>query len=631
MKYLLKITWGLTLLSLLMLNSCSDVLDMAPDGKVTLEEIFQDSESTAAYLNSCYSYIAAGGVRYYFWMRGPVVWSDEAWDTDAEAESWITSGQLYNGNASAGNHFTEQWAEEGNGQFWSRYWAGIRKCTYFITHVDNSPIENADDKSRWTAEAHLLRAFYYAELLRWYGCALPIEREVFPLDFDFSTIERGSYYEVVQFIIEDCDAALSSSALPWRITTDAEAFRFTKALAEAIKSRMSVYAASPLYNDGENHWEEAYQINKSALSNLRSQNYELYNKVNYPAVYSNEEAFLPNEYSQIYNEYFCTSMQFSSSPIDKETIYQTKPGQGNIWDIDGVGAQDGYKSGTCPSQELVDCYETIDGEPILNLSKPYNDEVTHLSPNFNSKNTLYKEQDPYANRDPRFYASIYYNGSKRKAYWTFDETSDCIENYPASKGFRTRVIATWEGEPQTGVHSTMRKATRTGYFQRKFLHPFAGNENYVVAGANYKAYRLGEVILNFAEAAAEAGHLDEARSAVNEIRARAGMPNLPSGLSKDELILRIRNERRVELALEGFRYYDVRRWHTPNEDLEKTDRWITAAKNIRNSDGTYTFRRGAVSKERLCYSQKYLRLPIPMDEANNMTALTGENWQNQGW
>ncbi|MDR1454894.1 MAG: RagB/SusD family nutrient uptake outer membrane protein [Tannerella sp.] len=629
-KYLTGLTGCLALALCLIASSCSDTLNSAPDGKISLDDVFKDNEMTAAYLNTCYAYIPGEGSRWYFWMRGPVDWCDEAWDTDAEAESWITSGQLYSGNASASSHPAYQWSEAGNGDYWNRYWAAIRKCSYFLTYIDEAAVTSEANRSRWKAEAHLLRAFYYAELLRWLGCPLPIEREVYGLDFDFTTVQRSSYYELVQFILEDCNAALSSPELPWRITTEAEGYRFTKAVAEAIKSRMTVYMASPLYNQGQNYWEEAYQVNKTSLANLRAQGYELYNQVNYPGTWKDPEAFLPNDYAALFNEYFCSNMVFSAAPVDRETLYQNREGQGNIWHIDGVGAQGGYKSGTCPSQELVDCFETTDGQPILNLARPYQDEVTHLIPNFNPANTLYKEQDPYSNRDPRFYASIYYNGSMRKANWQFNESSASVENYPADMGYRTRVIATWDGEPQTGISRTVRKATRTGYFERKFLHPFTGAEN-SVEGAHAKNFRLGETILNFAEAAAEANHLDEAREAINEIRSRVGMPNLPAGLSKDELILRVHNERRVELALEGHRYFDVRRWNTPDGDLEKTDRWVNAMWITRNANGSYTYNRGPVSRERLCWSRKFMWLPIPMNDANIMKSLTGEDWQNPEW
>src|SRR3546814_13002965 len=76
-------------------------------------------------------------------------------------------------------------------------------------------------------------------------------------------------------------------------------------------------------------------------------------------------------------------------------------------------------------------------------------DLKHLQPNYNTANTMYDPQDPYANRDPRFYASVYYNGSKRKAFWNFAESKESYENYPASIGNRTRVIATYIGEPQT--------------------------------------------------------------------------------------------------------------------------------------------------------------------------------------
>ena len=616
---------------------CSDALDLEPDGRVTEDDIFSDNDKVSAYLNTCYEYIPTKGVRYYFWCRGPVEWSDEAWDTDAEAESWIMSGSMYDGDASASDHpILDISSDAGNGDYWNRYWSAIHYCSVFLSKIDDATVTDESDRERWTAEAHLLRAFYYAELLRWFGCALPIEREPYDYTGDFSSVQRSGYYEVVQFILEDCDEALSSNELPWRITSSSEAGRVTKALAEAIKSRMILYAASPLYNQGSDYWNEAYTVNKTCLENLIDEGYELYNTINYPATYQSDYAFFGpdgyeySDYSALYNEYFTQSMAYSSAPVDKETIFQTTGSQGNIWNIDGIGIQDGYKSGTCPSQELVDAYETLDGETILDLSDPYADDE-HTEPNYNSDNTMYDPEDPYENRDPRFYASIYYNGSKRKCYWNFDEVEKCVENYPASTGNRTRIIATWNGEPKSGISKTTRYMTRTGYYERKFLHPFCGSDN-AVTGAYFKYFRLGEVYLNYAEAAAEAGYLDEAREAVNKIRNRVGMPELPTDLSQDELILRVHHERRVELAMEEARYFDVRRWSDTDDDLSETDQWVTAMDITRNDDGSFTYTRRPVrTTERKCYTNKYLWVPVPEDEVNLMYALTGENWQNPGW
>lgn len=621
------------MISMLVLGSCEKALDMAPDGKLSMDEIFADNDKVGAFLNSCYANIPVKGTRYFFWCRGPVNWSDESWDTDAEAESWLTSGRLYNGDASAANHPALQWADAGNGDYWARYWNAIRNCTVFINRIDGAAIKNLADRNRWKAEAHLLRAYYYSELLKWFGTGLPIQREAYNFSDDFSKVKKESYYDVVKFIMEDCDEALATAELPWRITTNGEAGRVSKAMAEAIKSKMILFAASPLYNEGNDHWQEAYQVNKASLENLKANGYALYDKVNFPQTYLSDVAFIgpdKNVNAAIYNEYFTQTMSYSSNPVDKETIYQSRDGQGNIWNIDGIGAQDGYKSGTCPTQELVDSYETINGQPVLDLESPYLDEK-HLQPNYNTANTLYDPNDPYANRDPRFYASIYYNGSKRKSFWNFAESPGSYENHPAPIGNRIRIIATYVGEPQTGIHPTVRRATRTGYFERKFLHPNSGGDN-PVGGANWKLFRLGEVILNFAEAAAEAGQLTDATAAVNEIRTRAGMPGLPASLPKDELIRRIRNERRVELALEENRYFDVRRWTLPNGDLSKTDRWITGAEITRNQDGTYTYgRRNVRAVERKNYTNKFLWVPIPLNEANRLKAITGAEWQNAGW
>lgn len=614
--------------------SCNKALDMAPAGKIDLNDVFSDEEKVGAFLNTCYLFIPSKGVRYYFWSRGPVEWSDEAWDTDAQAEPTLASGRVYNGSVSAGDNPMEFRinVQAGNGNYWVRYWEAIRDCNVFLSKIGDAQVSSDIKRDRWIAEAHVLRAYYYHELLRLYGASIPIIKTPVPFDADFAKLKKASFYDVAKFIIADCDTAIQSANLPWRIT-NGESYRVTKAMAEAIKSRIILFAASPLYSEGNDYWEEAYQTNKESLQNLRSHGYELYTKLHFPQTYQSDVSYFGpdnNLYAAIYNEYFTKSMTYGATQIDKETIYETRDGQGNIWDIDGIGAQDGYKSGTCPTQEMVDAYETKDGQTILNLKKPYLDEK-HLKPNYNPDNTLYDPQDPYKNRDPRFYASIYYNGSKRKALWNFAETPESYENYPAGIGNRTRIIATYEGEPQTGISLTRRNGTPTGYYERKFLAPNSGNDN-PVAGAHFKLFRLGEVILNYAEAAAEAGHLAEAREAMNEIRARVNMPGIPADLSKPEMILRVRHERRVELAFEEDRYFDLRRWTDPDGDLSATCKWLTAADITRNSDGSYTYGRKLIrNNPRGNYTNKFLLMPVPLDEANRLHSITGVLWQNPGW
>lgn len=623
--------------------SCSDVLNQAPDGKISLEEVFGDNDKTMYYLNTCYSGINAKGCLYFFWSRGPVNWCDDSWDADDLDVSWAASRRYYDGNASASDFPANYNAgDSGNESVsWARSFQRIRNCAVFLQNIPNAKVNSESDRSRWTAEAHILRAYYYSELLMWFGCSLPIIREPYTYDADFSKVERSSFHDVVEFIVEDCDAALACEELPWRITTDSEAMRMTKAVAWAIKSRMTLFAASPLYNDGNNYWEEAYSVNKAAVQALESNGYALYDKLNQAAVWGDEKAYLPTAASQYFNEYFCNSGAYAADPADKETIYQLRDGANlDLANVDGIGAILGYKTGTCPSQELVDAFETIDGQPVLDLAKPYLDEQ-HLKPNYNSSNTTYDKNNPYANRDPRFYATVYYNGSKRYCNWSTEAEKISFENLGQGKGENVRIITTWDAyedaegniinspEPLMGRSMTGRTPTRTGYFQRKFLHPNSGVEMRL-NGARHKDYRLAEIYLNFAEAAMEAGHTDEAITYVNKVRARAGMPGLPAGLSGENLRQRIHNERRVEFALEGNRYFDVRRWHKPDEDLSATDRWITGAHITHMQDGTYKYER-TILKERQCYTNKWLKMPIPLTEVNNMRAITGEDWQNPGW
>lgn len=625
--------------------SCTKALDVAPDGRTSFEDIFNDHTRTAAYLNSCYSYVMDHGLKYFFFSRGPAVWSDEAWDADDTSVGNAASIMLYNGVASASNHPILNAPRQGTNRFdtehWTNYWTGIRRCTFFLKHIDGANVRTSSQKARWKAEAQLLRAYYYSELLRWFGCALPVmDTEVMDWNTDFSKVSRSSYYDVAKFVIRECDKVLGCEELPWRLSGDAG--RVNRAMAEAVKSRVILYAASPLYNDGRDHWKEAYEITKAALKTLEediADKFELYSEskdVDFTAANAN----LPNQYAALYNEYFCRDYDFGTGgATDKETIFQKesgahvgdRPQYGNPWDVDGIGIQDGYKAGTCPSQELVDAYEMASGKPILDLAKPYLDEK-HTQPNYAS-GSGYDPQNPYIGRDPRFYASIYYNGSKRYSQWAFDEPENSVD-YPAKAGARSRTVNTYVGEEFTGISETSRTRTRTGYYHRKFLHPTSSNYYQVQAPA-FKIFRLGEMILNFAEAAAEYGKLEEAWAAVNRIRARVDMPALPEALKSDKegLILRVRNERRIELAFEEHRYFDVRRWTEPGGDLAATDKWITAMEITRDpATGKFTYNRRPVrTAERECYIAKYLRLPIPIKDVDIIRDASGENWQNPGW
>lgn len=245
--------------------------------------------------------------------------------------------------------------------------------------------------------------------------------------------------------------------------------------------------------------------------------------------------------------------------------------------------------------------------------KPYLDEK-HLQPNYNTENTQYDKNNPYANRDPRFYQTVLHNGSKI----LFDN--------------KTVEVQTFTGGPHApSFDITNRVSSRTGYYHTKMVTPGASGNN-GINNANWKYYRLGETLLDLAEAAAEAGHLDEARTAANEVRARSGMPPLSASLSQADLILRIRNERRVELAWEEQRYFDLRRWQTPTGDLSETSKWFTAMVITKNNNGTFSYARRNISNNaRGGWQNRDLLLPLPLNEAATLESVTGQKWQNPGW
>ena len=140
------------------------------------------------------------------------------------------------------------------------------------------------------------------------------------------------------------------------------------------------------------------------------------------------------------------------------------------------------------------------------------------------------------------------------------------------------------------------------------------------------------MLLDLAECACESGHLDDAKSAVDEVRARVGMPALPTGMNKDQMRLRVRAERRVELAWEENRYFDLRRWCKPDGDMYETCAHLTGMRPIKQGDGTFKYERYAIQEApRGGYENRDLFLPLPTAEAARLETATGVNWQNPGW
>ncbi|SEM57902.1 SusD family protein [bacterium A37T11] len=380
------------------IGACNKQLDLPNNGKVTMDEVFSDYNRTRGYLNACYGYDPHPGI-------DRSSYTDEAEDADDQ-----TAGSPYN-NWYAGNITSGTYGgNSADGTPWGKLYEGIRKCNVFIESMKTATVyASAEEKAGWVAQARTLRALYYLQLIKRYA-HVPLFLKPLEIDHDFSKDSRASFSQVVDAILSDCDSALlvpdTENGFHWAIYNNQYGM-MTRAVAYAIKSEAVTYAASPLWSDGTYTWKKATEINAEALSALLANDYKLFDEQPVQTVAQNAYAL-----------YFITSSNDQRS-YDKETIYQGGT-QLQVWKNAGLPTTSGsLKAGPCPTQELIDSYEMANGQPAIN---GYSD-ANHLQPIINAASG-YDPSHPYTARDPRFYASIYYNGAPR----TLNEQASAV--YP---------------------------------------------------------------------------------------------------------------------------------------------------------------------------------------------------------
>ena len=535
------------------------------------------------------------------------------------------------------------WNNENSGtERWSGLFNCIFSCNEALKYLEDPSLETDYEKAQqdlMIAQAYALRAYCYLQLIKRWG-GVPVLRESLGKDHDYSKDKRASFAQCVDFIIESCDKALAADeALQWRQRLLSYGLpELSRAAIWTVKSQAALYAASPLWADDcagteKYTWERAAEITKQALDLCTGHGLALFDAA---TAFPDESAtgLTP------YDKFFLTSYP-GSGGWDTETIYQpTNYGaqrQSLVWQYAGMPIDDGQVSaGACPTQEMVDAYEVLNDDgsestPLLDLANPYNADG---SPNISQKARDFGYVDcsdkMYLNRDPRFYATIYYDGVTVK----LENSEYEVETFVG-------------GNCGLSLSPSSRRNTCTGYYLRKF-----NNAQSSTSGGNKDGYirmfRLAELYLNFAEAAYRAHGADwqapatevlemevgddgetveklntygtpmSAREAVNAVRARVGMPGVAD--DGEAFWLRLCNERRVELAFEEHRFFDVRRWTAPGGDLSKTDRRVTGMR-IEESNGQKTYTR--FSFDRQSYTSKFLKYPVSLDEVRKMLSQTG--------
>lgn len=583
-----KITLNIICIAALLISSCKkDSLDILPDGRITLEQVFSEERLALEYLNTIYGNMNHYGTAYDYWtlLAG---YSDEAHDNDFPQDMGRAPSRWYNGELrpnwnpmdipeSVGSISTES-----NGNHYRKHWKGIRQSNVFLSNIDKTEFRNPANKARVIAEAKTLRAFFYLELIKMFG-GMPVVDKAFTEEDTFEGLSRQSFKECADFIKLNCDEAVSTADFPWRIESEAERGRFTKAVAHSVRSQALLFSASPLWNPegDESRWTLAADNSKQSLEALTGAGYQLHPQ---------------------YEQYFYGQSDMAEIPGDKETIFEIKTFRSHkfshlMFRMHAIPSVGGDKAGCSPSQELVDAYDMANGQiPILG----YQDE-DRLQPIINTASG-YDEAHPYLNRDPRFYATVWYNNAY---YGLINGNPHWIQSYLGGAD---------------GISNIMQR-TRNGYYLRKFRDPKQSDPN--TGTALFKKYRLGEIYLNYAEAANEAyGPTTEVYNAVNTVRDRVDMPALPLGLTKDEMRERIRRERRVELAFEEHRIWDVRRWKI----LTQTDKLTTGIEWTKTGENQFTGKR-IVAGRRKSWTENHMILPIPLTEMILMPLWE----QNPGW
>lgn len=557
----------------ILIHSC-DFLDRETDSIMDKRMTFTSYDRASRFLVSAYSLLPEGFNR----IDGEAMF-DAATD-DAEHAKESSSIQLFNRGS---------WNPmENPDNMWNRYYSGIRIANEFIENADDinldrfklDPYNQQEYQNRlkdieiWKAEAHFLRAYFHFELLKRFG-PIPVITSTLSITDDYAGLPRPSMDDCIGFIVDECNGAANVlETYPWR--DDASALgRATKGAALALKSRALLYAASPLYLD----WKNISENNKPS------------DPVKWEKAAQAAKAVIDlknGNGSIVYSLHGNYANLFQNNFQNNEYIFMRRYTSSSSFENYNFPISYGGKGGINPSLNLVNAYEMKDGS-AFNWNKQENANQPHFF------------------RDDRLNATILLNDS------TWKESK----------------IQSWIGG-KDGQYNT--NATKTGYYIRKYANE---NVNLItgggVLGHTWPFFRLAEIYLNYAEALNEydPGNADIAYY-INLIRRRAKQPDLPSGLAQQEMRERIRNERRVELAFEEHRAWDVRRWKTAKNTLGSDLLGIEITMKAGQTTGTpgneaFTYR--SVLVEKRVFEEKMYWYPIPLSELMKM-----KGWeQNPGW
>lgn len=546
-------------------TSCSDFMDLTPEDQYDEATVWSDAELAQTVINDIYGYVRHGSVE----VNSSAV-TDDAFFTHVygtrDCNEATVSGS------------TLGWYDRGDCPFkWQERYQGIYRANLALENIDNVPEKVGFDLSIMKGEVYFLRAYLYSELIRGYG-GVPLVDKLYSIE-EASNMElpRSNMKDCLKFILKDLDEAIKF--LPEK-ADGKNLGRATIGAAKALKARMLLHVASPLYADRSVNSLECNQYNgdrnalyEQALAIAK----ELIGDKNYSLIDCNGGSIqeIAEKFHNIIisnNSELIFAKQFVNKPMsdgdDGDNIRNR---------VSLLHGPNGYHNwaGTTPTQDLVMAFEMEDGSVSDAMTKA-GDMTT---------------ENPYVNREPRFYATIGYNG----ANWGRARASDAAIYDPTSLGslqtgyyelssggssIEVPIELNLEGKATKDIKFNgfngvdTRKSlienwngTYTGYLERKLIDGSVAASESNFQTNPYPYIRMGEMYLIAAEACIELNKLDDAVSYLDALRGRIGRPNTKATLAvrkqaftQADLRKFLQQERRSELAYEESRYYDVRRW-----------------------------------------------------------------------
>ena len=610
----------------LLAGGCESYLDRQPDESYTSGNIFEKYSSTFAYLVNVYSWI--------FNETDPSGQQNHFTPSSDEAACAFPSRMFALSNNSTWSVNSEDTQKSYKIQYWLNYYKGIREASYFIANVGRCPELTPDEVKEWAAEARFLRAYYYFSLMRLYGPVVLLGEK--PVDFNdpaLRDVDRNPWDECVEWVSNECDAAARDLPLEQSATFYGRA---TKGAALALKARLLLYSARPLFNGNPMYaglknakgqylfpqepdagkWTKAAD---AAWAVIDLNQYELINT-------GNPYTDLKNVFIRNWNNELIFAYQKSSYSHRVATIPR------------GVGGTS--YGGVAVTQKLVDAFAMkngrypitgyeADGKPVIDAASGYSERgfSSFKHPILDQTMSTY---NMYVDREPRFYTSVFYQGLK----WIGGSyTLNKVEFY-------------YGGNSGAGPSAGGSNYSLTGYLPFKFQDisfnsTTLGSNQALWTAITWPLFRYAEVLLNYAEALNEQPDRDETNALVymNMIRNRAGVDDIedvyPEVEGNKELLRKmILRERMLELNFENHRFFDTRTWAIaeqedagavygmnvmaqPGSDAQNSPFW---ERTVIASDG------GNTPSTRVFQKKNYL-LPIPQSEIDRLKNIT----QNYQW